>query len=763
MVMLMRTSCALKFQHAEQFISLSKHITTLESLLQFHALTVTTGNSNNLFIASKIISLYDSLHHHTSSSTLFHSLPFKDTFLFNSFLKSLFSRSLFPQVLSFFSHMRASNVLPNHFTIPIIASASANLMFLSHGACLHALASKIGLFPSTSAVGSSFVSLYSRCGHMNLACKVFDEIPVRDVVAWTALVVGYVQNGEGEKGLRCLREMHGVGEDYQKPNSRTFEGGFLACGNLGALREGMCLHGLVMKNGIGCSQVIWSSLLSMYFKCGVTREAYRSFCEVVDKDLLTWTSIIGVYARFGMMIECVRFFWEMQENQVRPDGVVIGCILSGFGNSMDVAGGKAFHGLIVRRHVVPDEMVNNSLLFMYCKFGMLSFAERLFHGCRQNEECWNFMAFGYNRIGKNVKCIELFREMQYLEIRSESIGIVSAIASCAQLGATNLGRSLHCNVIKSFLHDNVSVTNSLIEMYGKCGKITFASRIFNRSERDVISWNTLILSHIHVEHHEEAVNLFNKMIKEGQKPNTATFVVVLSACSHLASLEKGERVHRYINGSGLELNLPLGTALVDMYAKCGQLEKSRKVFDSMTEKDVICWNAMISGYGMNGYAEYAVEIFQHMEESNVKPNEITFLSLLSACAHAGLVEEGKCMFAKMQSYTVKPNLKHYTCMVDLLGRSGNLREAEALVLSMPTSPDSGMLGALLGHCKTYNQVEMGIRIAMYAIDSEPENDGYYIMMANLYSSIGRWEEAENVRKTMKEMCSMGKKTGWSIL
>lgn len=152
-----------------------------------------------------------------------------------------------------------------------------------------------------------------------------------------------------------------------------------------------------------------------------------------------------------------------------------------------------------------------------------------------------------------------------------------------------------------------------------------------------------------------------------------------------------------------------------------------------------------------------------MEESNVMPNGITFLSLLSACAHAGLVEEGKYMFARMKSYSVNPNLKHYTCMVDLLGRYGNVQEAEAMVLSMPISPDGGVWGALLGHCKTHNQIEMGIRIAKYAIDLEPENDGYYIIMANMYSFIGRWEEAENVRRTMKERCSMGKKAGWSLL
>ncbi|GAU25093.1 hypothetical protein TSUD_257870 [Trifolium subterraneum] len=475
--MVMRIS-VLKLNHGE-LISLSKHITTLQSLLQFHAVTVTTGNSTNPFIAAKLISLYDNLNHPSSSSTLFHSLPFKDTFLWNSFLKTLFSRSLFPQLLSFYSLMRSSNVLPNHFTFPMIASSYAHLLFLPYGMTLHGLAYKVGFFSSSSAVGSSFVSLYSRCGEMNNAVKVFDEIPVRDVVAWTALVIGYVQNGESEMGLKCISEMYRVDDDAQRPNSRTLEGGFLACGNLGDLFSGRCLHGLVVKNGIGCFLAIQSSILSMYCKCGVPEEAYRSFCEVIDKDLLSWTSIIGVYARFGMMSDCVRLFWEMRGNQVCPDGIVIGCILSGFGNYMYVFGGKAFHGLIIRRHYVPDEMVDNSLLFMYCKFGMLSFAERLFDPCQGSIECWNFMVAGYGRIGKNIKCIEHFREMQYLGIRSESVGVVSAIVSCGQLREINLGRSIHCNVIKGFVDETISVTNSLIEIYGKCDKMNVAWILFN--------------------------------------------------------------------------------------------------------------------------------------------------------------------------------------------------------------------------------------------------------------------------------------------
>ena len=227
-------------------------------------------------------------------------------------------------------------------------------------------------------------------------------------------------------------------------------------------------------------------------------------------------------------------------------------------------------------------------------------------------------------------------------------------------------------------------------------------------------------------------------------------------------MQKGEEIHQYIKERGLEINLSLATALVDMYAKCGQLEQSRELFDSMPEKDVISWNVMISGYGMHGHAKSAIEIYQEMEVSNLKPNSLTFLSLLSACNHSGLVEEGKHLFYKLQDYSLKPNLKHYACMVDLLGRSGLLQEAEALVMSMPISPDGKVWGSLLSACNIHSEIEMGEKVARRAIESDPDNDGYYIMLSNMYSSVGRWEEAENVRKVMKEK-GVDKGAGWSVV
>ena len=659
--------------------------------------------------------------------------------------------------------MRASEALPNHFTVPMIVASCAELESVNYGRSIHGLVSKLGLFSGSSAVGSSFVYMYSKCGVLEEAYGVFDEILFRDVVAWTALVIGCVQNGESKMGLECLCEMHRIGGDGERPNFRTLEGGFQACGNLGALLEGRCLHGLVVKTGMDYSQVVQSSLLSMYSKCGNPEEAHRSFCEVLNKDIISWTSMISAYSRMGWATECIDMFWEMLVSGIYPDGIVISCMLSSFSNSMRVFEAKAFHGLIIRRHYTLDQMVQNALLSMYCKFGFLKLAEKFFGRVNeQNFEAWNLMVSGYGKIGLIMKCIGLFREMQCLGIESDSNSLVSVVSSCSQLGATHLARSIHCYMIKNLMDENVSVNNSLIDMYGKSGNLTIARRIFCRIPRDIVTWNTLISSYAHCGHFAEALSLYDKMVLEDLKPNSATLVTVLSACSHLASLEEGEKVHNYINGGKFEFNLSIATALIDMYAKCGQLEKSREIFNSMHERDVITWNVMISGYGMHGDARSAIEIFQQMEESSAKPNGLTFLAVLSACAHAGLVKEGKYLFGKMQDYSVAPNLKHYACMVDLLGRSGNLQEAEALVLSMPISPDGGVWGALLSSCKIHNEIEMGIRIAKHAIASDVENDGYYVMISNMYSSIGKWEEAEKARGIMKER-GVRKKTGWSAV
>uniref|UniRef100_A0A803MES8 Pentatricopeptide repeat-containing protein n=2 Tax=Chenopodium quinoa TaxID=63459 RepID=A0A803MES8_CHEQI len=740
---------------------LSHHSLPLKFLLPFHSIIIVSGNYNNVFIASKLISRYASLSKPDLSSKVFDSVRCKDPFLWNSIIKSHFSCGNYEKALGFFLGMRFSDTPLNNFTIPMVVSVCAELFALDYGVMIHGLVVKYGVFGGNSAVGSSFVYFYSKCGYMKDAYKVFDEMPVRDVVAWTALIVGYLQNGESHKGLECLCMMHNVVEDCVKPNYRTLGGGFQACGNIGALTEGKCLHALAIKIGYGLCHDVQSSLLSMYSKWGTIGESCHLFYEIKDKDLICWTSIIAAYSRLECVTECLGFFWQMLGSGIYPDEIVISCVLSSLGDSSWVSEGMAFHGLIMKRNYVRGQVVHRALISMYCRFGMFDSAEQIFDTLRQkNPETWNLMVFEYGKGGLWKNCVNLFQEMIHQRFECDSNSLISVISSCLQLGTIHLGKSIHCYVIKSLLDDDVSVSNSLIDMYGKCGKLTIAKTIFGRMQRDIVTWNTLIYACAFKGELAQALALFDQMMFEGSNPSTATLVTVLSACSRLASLEKGMKIHNYIREMGVELNISLATALVDMYGKCGQLGKARDLFNSMNDKDAIAWNVMISCYGIYGDARSAIEVFKQMEKSSVRPNELTFLGVLLACSHAGFTEEGRYYFRKMHDYFVIPTLKHYACIVDLLGKSGNLKEAEDIVMSMPITPDGGLWGTLLSACKIHNEVEIGLRIVKHAIKADPENDGYYITMSNLLDSNGKWEEAEMYRQLMKNK-GVSKRLGWS--
>ncbi|WOK96250.1 hypothetical protein Cni_G04957 [Canna indica] len=745
---------------------LSSHTPDLCSLRRRHGFLVVSGHSSNPFFAAKLISLYAAFRRPDLAHRVFAAAApsnHGDTFLWNSAIKCYFSAGDFQLTLSLYCRMLSFGTPPNEFSIPMAVSASAELVDLSIGCCIHASAIKFALLPVNSVgVGSSLVYMYTKCGEVGDGFRVFDEMAMRDVVAWTALIVGCVRNGESAMALVCLKEMHQAStHGGERPNSRTVEAGLQACGSLRLLREGNCLHCFALKFGMEHLHSIRLSLLSMYSKCECLDETILVFLALSERDVVSWTAIIGVHIRKGHMIEGVELLIEMRDMGSEPDGVLMSCILLGLRDIGSVCGGKEFHGIILRRNYELNVMVIDALISMYCKFELMDHARNVFDAMgKTNAESWNSMVFGFSKAGMDMNCLDLFREMQFQGLNSNVSSLVSALSSSSRLMALCLGKSIHCHTIRVGLDADISICNTLVGMYGQCGILHLAIRIFEQTSKDVITWNALIAAYARLGYSNNALSLFYQMLLNDVQPNFTTLIIVLSACSHLAALNLGKWIHNYVKEIKLEYDVSINTALVDMYAKCGQLEVSREVFNSMPERDIVSWNVMISGYGIHGCAKEAIEVFREMEKIGVKPNDATFLAILSACSHSGLVNEGKELFEKMSIYYISPTLKHYACMVDLLGRSGYLHEAEAMVLKMPIKPDGGIWGALLGACKMHNDVVMGERVAKRAFESEPENDGYYILMSNMYSSAGRWKEVEMLRGMMKTK-GMRKRLGWS--
>ncbi|URD90870.1 Pentatricopeptide repeat-containing protein [Musa troglodytarum] len=283
---------------------------------------------------------------------------------------------------------------------------------------------------------------------------------------------------------------------------------------------------------------------------------------------------------------------------------------------------------------------------------------------------------------------------------------------------------------------------AVVNMYAKCRRIEEARRMFDRMpERDLVAWNAIVAGYAQNGMAERALEMVIRLQKDGRKPDSVTLVSALPACANVGSLKQAKWIHGFAIRLCLDKNIFVMTALVDLYAKCGSVRVARRLFDAMEERHVTTWNAMIDGYGTNGFGKSAIDLFEQMKRSSVKPNDITFLSVLSACGHSGLVQEGKKYFAGMkEDYGLEPNMDHYGCMVDLLGRAGRLHEAWDFIQKMPISPGISVYGAMLGACKIHKNVKLGEEAAQRLFELEPDEGGYHVLLANIYAAASMWED-----------------------
>ncbi|KAL3812735.1 hypothetical protein ACJIZ3_014003 [Penstemon smallii] len=305
--------------------------------------------------------------------------------------------------------------------------------------------------------------------------------------------------------------------------------------------------------------------------------------------------------------------------------------------------------------------------------------------------------------------------------------------------------------------------NSMLDGYAKCGDVKLMREVFDvMPKRDVISWSALVDGYVKVGNYMEALAVFGKMRQEGPKANEVTMVSVLCACSHLGALEQGKAMHRYIVDNELPLTLILRTSLVDMYAKCGAIEEALVVFrgGSMKKTDVLIWNTIIGGLATHGLTLEALEIFLEMRNSGIKPDEITYLCLLSACAHGGLVNEAWSYFHAITRDGMVPKIEHYACMIDVLARGGRLTEAYNFLCEMPVEPSASMLGALFSGCINHRRLDLAEIVGKRLIELQPDNDGRYIGLSNVYAVIRRWDDARSTREAM-ELRGVKKIPGYS--
>ncbi|XP_052174599.1 pentatricopeptide repeat-containing protein At2g33760-like [Diospyros lotus] len=437
--------------------------------------------------------------------------------------------------------------------------------------------------------------------------------------------------------------------------------------------------------------------------------------------------------------------------------------ISGLPNCKNLVQIRQVHAQITVNGMLHILAVANKLLYIYAQHKALADAFALFSGMMDRDPVsWSVMVGGFAKAGDYDNCFRAFRDYIRSGERPDNYTLPFVIRACRDTMGLQMGKLIHHIVCKFGLHSDSFVVAALVDMYAKCQAIEDAQQLFDRMpKRDLVTWTVMIGAFAECGNPSESLVLFDRMREEDVVPDKVAMVTVVNACAKIGALHKARLIHEYIWGRNFSLDVILGTAMMDMYAKCGSLDTAREIFDRMREKNVITWSAMIAAYGYHGKGREALDLFPLMLRSGVLPNRITFVSLLYACSHAGLVEEGLRIFNMMQEdYSVRRDVKHYTCMVDLLGRAGRLDKALNLIEDMSVDKDGGLWGALLGACRIHNDIKLAEKAAKSLLELQPRNPGHYVLLSNIYAKAGRWGDVALIRKQMTNT-RLKKIHGWT--
>ncbi|XP_042975251.1 pentatricopeptide repeat-containing protein At2g13600-like [Carya illinoinensis] len=558
---------------------------------------------------------------------------------------------------------------------------------------------------------TALISGFMKCGRVEESMWYFERNPFQNVVSWTAVISGLVQNGFNIEAWKFFVKQleHGV-----KPNDVTFTSVIRACTGSGEFRLGMSVLGLIIKEGFEHHLSVCNSMITLTLRIGEINLARRVFDQMVKRDAVSWTAILDMYVEMGDLGEARRVFDEMPErNEISWSAMIARYTQSGY----------------------PEEALN-----LFCQMVQ--------HGFNANTSCFS--------------------------------SVISALAS---LNAFRAGMNIHAHVIKIGIEEDVFIGGSLLSFYCKCGKLEYGRLMFDSNleknvvswnsmiggytlngqmeeakawfddmpVRNIISWNTMIVGYTENKQFDKAFEVLHEMLLSGEVPNQSTFSSVLCACASIASLDRGKNLHGKCMKLGFQYDIFVGTALIDMYAKSGDVESSKQVFNRMPKKNEISWTVMIQGLAENGFAEESLTLFEEMERTSpVAPNELMLSSILFACSHSGLIDKGLRYFDSMEEvYGIKPKGRHYTCMVDMLSRAGRLSEAEKFIKSMPFQPEINAWKALLSGCTIYKNEKMAERTAKKLWELAQKNSAGYVLLSGVYASAGRWTDVRNIRKLMR--------------
>lgn len=619
-----------------------------------------------------------------------------------------------------------------------------------------------------------------------------------DIALNSTPLAALLQSCIHSNSLRGCRRVHG--RLLKTPfSSETFISNrlidaYAKCGSLGDARK--LFDAMPQRNVF-----TWNILIAALTRWGFLHDARRLFESMPEPDQCSWNSMVSGFAQHGWSAEALEFFVSMHADDFVQNEYSFSSALSACAGLADSRIGAQIHASISKSHLADGVYMGSALVDMYSKCGRLSDACRVFEGMKErNVVSWNSLITCFEQNGPQNGALVLFVRMMENGVAYDEVTLASVVSACASLSALREGMQVHARAIKCDKHrQDLVLSNALVDMYAKCRRIGEARSIFDRipvrnivsetsmisgyaksssvedaqtvfmgmSEKNIVAWNALLAGYTQNGEDEDALSLFLQLKRESVWPTHYTFGNILNACANLANLRLGQQAHAHVLKHGFrfeagpETDIFVGNSLIDMYLKCGSIDDGGKVFDRMAARDEVSWNAMIVGYAQNGHGQDALCLFRRMLASGKSPDHVTMIGVLSACSHAGLVEEGRGYFRSMtEEYSLIPSNDHYTCMVDLLGRAGHLEEAAKIVSEMPMAPDPVLWASLLAACRMHGDVEVGEWAANKLLELDPSNSGPYVLLSNMYAEKKRWRDVLRIRRLMR-MRGVMKQPGYS--
>lgn len=644
--------------------------------------------------------------------------------------------------------MFCSNIRPDELTFPFALTAAARAKHVHKGQELHASALKLG-FLSHVFVGNTLLNFYGSCGLVSDAGKVFDEMPQKDVVSWNSVISLLSDSGLFSDSLNWFLRLKRSGFEV---NSVSLMSVIPACVSEKEEKFGIGIHGLGTKTGLVNVLTVGNALVDMYGSFSHIDASMEMFSSLPERNEVSWNSIIGCLVHVGLYEEALEMLRNMLGHGLCPSSITITSFVPALIELGRFDLGREVHAYALRRQMYTDVYVANSSIDMYAKSGCPKKARYIFDMIDSpNTVSWNAMIYNYAQNKLEMDALALVREMVRNGEAPNSVTFTNLLPACARIASFRKGKELHAMSVRNGSIFDLFVSNAFIDMYVKCGRIALARKVFNWSERDDISYNTMIMGYSQSQFCIEALKLFIEMREIGIKHDMISFMGALSACTNLSAFKKAKEIHCQVIRKLLSNHLFVANSLLDLYAKAGNFEIATRVFRRISKRDVTSWNSLILGYGQHGVVDTVFRLFDEMPLDGVAYDQVSYIAVLSACGHSGLVNKGRFYFSQMlQDENVKPKNSHYTCMVDILGRAGLLTEAEELIKGMPFEPNCDVWGALLGACRIYGDIEMARWAAMHLFKLKPDNSGYYAVLSNMYAEVGRWEEADEIRRLMKD-------------